>query len=57
MAQTLAAVARLVSNDEGQDLVEYGFVAALIALAVILAVSGFGDVLNRLWWGPIARAF
>ena len=56
MARTFVAITRFVHRDEGQDLLEYGFVMALIAIAAILAVSGVGDVMNDLWWGPIARA-
>ena len=57
MARAFVAMTRLVYRDEGQDLLEYGFVMALIAIAAILAVSGVGDVIDTLWWGPIARAF
>ena len=56
MARAFVAMTRLVYRDEGQDLLEYGFVMALIAIAAILAVSGVGDVIDTLWWGPIARA-
>jgi hypothetical protein len=30
---------------------------ALVAIAALLAVTGVGDAMNDLWWGPIARAF
>ena len=39
-------ISRFVKNDEGQDLVEYAFLVALIALAVIVAVSLLGTNLN-----------
>ena len=57
MARALVAITRLVHRDEGQDLIEYGVVMALIAIAAIVAVGGVGDVMNTLWWGPIAAAF
>ncbi len=57
MARALVAITRLAHKDEGQDLLEYGFVMALIAIACLLAVTGVGDVMNAVWWGPIARAF
>ncbi len=57
MARALVAITRLAHRDEGQDLLEYGVVMALIAIAAIVAVGGVGDVMNTLWWGPIAAAF
>jgi Flp pilus assembly pilin Flp len=57
MARAFIALTRLVHKDEGQDLLEYGFVMALIAIAALVAVTGVGDVIDNLWWGPIARAF
>jgi Flp pilus assembly pilin Flp len=55
MARVFAAIARLVRNDGGQDLLEYGLVAVLVAIAAIVAVKSVGDTLSNLWWGPIAR--
>jgi Flp pilus assembly pilin Flp len=57
MSRAVLAITQLVCTEEGQDLLEYGFVAALIALVAILAVDSVGDVMNTLWWGPIAGAF
>lgn len=40
---------RLVSNEEGQDLAEYGIALAIIAVGVgLIAVAIAGDV-NTLW--------
>ena len=55
MPRVLDAIDRLVRNDAGQDLLEYGLVAVLIAIAAVIAVKSVGDTLNTLWWGPIAR--
>jgi Flp pilus assembly pilin Flp len=49
MHRVLFAVAHLVRDDRGQDLVEYGFLVTLIALAVLLAVGLFGTATNTLW--------
>jgi len=54
MSSLLAAIERLVRNDAGQDLLEYGLVAVLIAIAAVIAVKSVGDTINTLWWGPIA---
>ena len=42
-------ISRFFKNDEGQDLVEYAFLVALIALAVIVAVSLLGTNLNSFY--------
>jgi pilus assembly protein Flp/PilA len=39
-------LARLVRDDEGQDLIEYGLLAALISLIVIIAITSVGESLN-----------
>jgi pilus assembly protein Flp/PilA len=38
----------LLSDEEGQDLVEYALILALIALACITGVGGFGAMLQGL---------
>ena len=38
--------ARFIREDEGQDLIEYAFLAVFIALAVTAAVQGIGTALN-----------
>jgi Flp pilus assembly pilin Flp len=55
MARVFAAIAQLVRNDAGQDMLEYGLVAVLVAIAAMIAVKSVGDTLSTLWWGPIAR--
>ncbi len=42
-------ISRFVKSDEGQDLVEYAFLVALIAIAVIIAVSLLGTNLNTFY--------
>jgi len=39
-------VVRFVREDEGQDLIEYAFLAVFIALAVTAAIQGIGTALN-----------
>ena len=36
----------LMNREEGQDLVEYALVVALIALGAVLAMSGLGSAIN-----------
>ena len=43
----------LVRDDEGQDLVEYAMLVALIAIACVLGVTAFGSAVNT-FFGNIA---
>jgi Flp pilus assembly pilin Flp len=44
-----APVARFVSQERGQDLMEYGLLASLIATFLIGATGALGDQVNSLW--------
>lgn len=48
--------ADLLARKEGQDLAEYGMLAALIAVVVIVALATVGSSLAVLW-GNITTAF
>lgn len=37
---------RLITETEGQDLIEYALLAALIALAAITAMTNLGSAIN-----------
>jgi Flp pilus assembly pilin Flp len=55
----VAALKRLVGarfrrEEEGQDLLEYGMLAALIAIFAIGAVSTVGNVIDSIFWQTIA---
>lgn len=39
-------VARLLREDDGQDLIEYALLAALIALAAVTAMNSLGGAIN-----------
>jgi pilus assembly protein Flp/PilA len=39
-------LARLIREDEGQDLIEYGLLAALISLAAVIAITNVGSSLT-----------
>ena len=49
--------ARLRLADEGQDLLEYGLLMALIAIFAIGAVSTLGNTVNTVFWQAIASNF
>lgn len=57
MGRAIAAISRLVRQDTGQDLVEYGLLMMLIAVGAIFAIGGLGDTIHTLFWIPIANAF
>jgi Flp pilus assembly pilin Flp len=43
-----------IPRDDGQDLMEYGLLMMLIAVAALVAVKGFGDTVNTVLWEAIA---
>ena len=51
-----ARLAHLRRSDEGQDLLEYGLLAALIAVIAIGAVGRVGSIINTVFWETIAVA-
>jgi Flp pilus assembly pilin Flp len=57
MKQVLSAVGRLVANDDGQDLLEYGLLAVLIAIFAMAAVSTVGKTIYAVFWEVISRGF
>jgi Flp pilus assembly pilin Flp len=57
MARMLAVVGRLVARDDGQDLLEYGLLAVLIAIAAIAAVTTLGQQINAVMWQTIVNNF
>ena len=48
---------RLNRADEGQDLLEYGLLMALIAIFAMGAVSTVGNTVNTVFWQSIASNF
>ena len=57
MRRAIAAMARLVRQDTGQDLIEYGLLMMLIAVGAIVGITTLGDTINTLFWVRIANAF
>ena len=57
------AVLRRIANtrfrrsEEGQDLLEYGLLMALIAVLAIGAISTLGNTVNTVFWQVIASNF
>ena len=47
----------LVRHDNGQDLIEYGLLASLIAVVCIGAVAAMGFQINNVLWATVAANF
>ena len=47
-------VARLVRNEEGQDLIEYALLATFVSLVAILGATALGTALNN-WYSVVAE--
>ena len=56
MKPVLIAVQRLVAKDDGQDLLEYGLLMALIAIVAMGAISALGTTILNVFWSAIAAA-
>jgi Flp pilus assembly pilin Flp len=56
MRKLLAGLCRQLHRDDGQDLIEYAMLCALIALVAMGAVTSVGNVINQALWQVIAAA-
>jgi Flp pilus assembly pilin Flp len=56
MTQVMTAIGRLVFRDEGQDLLEYGLLAALIAVVAVFSVTTLGATVYSVFWRGIGQA-
>jgi Flp pilus assembly pilin Flp len=52
--QGVRCVQRLARRDDGQDLVEYGMLAALIAIAALTAVNALASVIKTRFWDVVS---
>jgi len=51
------AGSKLRRSEDGQDLLEYGLLMALIAIFAIGAVSMVGTTITNVFWSAIAASF
>jgi Flp pilus assembly pilin Flp len=56
MTRLMVAIGRLASHEAGQDLMEYGLLAALIALVAMVSVNVLGDTIYNIFWKQIGQA-
>jgi Flp pilus assembly pilin Flp len=52
----LRKIAGVHRPDDGQDLLEYGVLVALIALIALGAVTAVGNTITGVFWNAIAAA-
>ena len=57
MDRVLVVVGRLLRRHDGQDLLEYGLLMALIAIVALGAVASVGNTINNVFWQTIAQNF
>jgi Flp pilus assembly pilin Flp len=57
MRRVMTAIRELLRRDAGQDLLEYGLLAALIAIVATAAVTALGARINSVLWQVIADNF
>jgi Flp pilus assembly pilin Flp len=56
MVEMMTVIGRLVLRDEGQDLLEYGLLAALIAVVAVASIGALGNQIFLTFWQNIAQA-
>jgi Flp pilus assembly pilin Flp len=56
MSRMMTALERLQRLDNGQDLLEYGLLAALIAIVAMAGVSALGGTIYNVFWRNIGQA-
>ena len=57
MQHVLAGIGWFVRRDDAQDLIEYGLLAALIAIAAVAGVTQLGNAIYTTFWRTIAQNF
>lgn len=50
----MISLRRLSTREDGQDLMEYGLLAALISIFALAAVRLLADQITTVFWGGIA---
>jgi len=55
MKWLMTAGVRVIRDNDGQDLLEYGLLAALIAVVAIVGVSAVGQAIYNVFWSAIGQ--
>jgi len=57
VSMSIRSIRRLTKRDDGQDLLEYGLLATLIAVFAVAAVRLVGQQISDVLWATIANNF
>jgi Flp pilus assembly pilin Flp len=57
ISMSIRSIRRLTKRDDGQDLLEYGLLATLIAVFAVAAVRLVGNQISTVLWATIANNF
>jgi Flp pilus assembly pilin Flp len=57
MARVIAAVQHLIHREDGQDLVEYALLVALVVLVAMVSLTPVATTITNVFWVPIAQNF
>jgi Flp pilus assembly pilin Flp len=53
----MSSLRRIIAREQGQDLLEYGLLASLIAIFALAAVRVLAGQITNVFWGAIATKF
>jgi Flp pilus assembly pilin Flp len=56
MSQAINVIVNFARKDEGQDLLEYALLMALIAVGAVLTVTKLGRTVTDILWAPIVSS-
>ena len=56
MTSLVNFIVEIARKDEGQDLLEYALLMALIAVGAILTVTELGQTVTNILWAPIVSS-
>ena len=51
----MLTIERLRTTEDGQDLIEYGLLAALIAVVAVVGITTLGNTILNTFWQDIAQ--
>lgn len=57
MRRVRTCLRRVLTDIDGQDLLEYGLLMSLIAIVAMTAVSNLGNTVNTVLWQAIVQNF
>jgi Flp pilus assembly pilin Flp len=55
MTKVITTIRSLALRNEGQDLIEYGLLTALIAAVAVFGVTTLGDTIYKVFWSGIGQ--